>query len=42
VPCRDPVDPCPGQRLAELDVNPIFVKPDGHGVVAADALIMLS
>jgi acyl-CoA synthetase (NDP forming) len=26
-------------KLEELDINPIMVLPDGHGVVAADALI---
>ena len=25
--------------LAELDVNPLFVLPEGQGVVAVDALI---
>ncbi|MBT5433418.1 MAG: acetate--CoA ligase family protein, partial [Rhodospirillaceae bacterium] len=25
--------------LAELDINPLFVLPEGHGVVAVDALI---
>jgi acetyl-CoA synthetase len=29
-------------RLLELDVNPILVLPQGHGVVAVDALIHLS
>lgn len=28
-------------RIAEIDVNPIFVRPAGQGVVAADALIVL-
>ncbi len=28
-----------GARLVELDVNPLIVRPAGHGVVAADALI---
>ncbi|MCG8544849.1 MAG: acetate--CoA ligase family protein, partial [Alphaproteobacteria bacterium] len=28
-------------RLAELDVNPLFVRPAGQGVVAADALVVL-
>lgn len=28
-------------RLHELDINPVFVKPAGEGVVAADALIVL-
>ncbi len=28
-------------RLAELDINPLLVRPRGHGVVAADALIVL-
>ena len=29
-------------RIAEIDVNPLFVRPQGQGVVAADALIVLS
>jgi acyl-CoA synthetase (NDP forming) len=28
-------------RIAEIDVNPMFVRPAGQGVVAADALIVL-
>ncbi len=28
-------------RVAELDVNPLFVRPAGQGVVAADALLIL-
>lgn len=28
-------------RLLELDVNPLFVMPEGHGVVMADALIRM-
>jgi acyl-CoA synthetase (NDP forming) len=28
-------------RIAELDINPIFVRPAGQGVVAADALLVL-
>ena len=28
-------------RLAELDINPLLVRPRGQGVVAADALIVL-
>ena len=28
-------------RLVELDVNPLFVRPQGLGVVAADALVVL-
>jgi acyl-CoA synthetase (NDP forming) len=28
-------------RIAEIDVNPLFVRPAGQGVVAADALIVL-
>jgi acyl-CoA synthetase (NDP forming) len=28
-------------RLKELDINPVFVRPAGQGVVAADALIVL-
>ena len=31
--CRD--------RIQELDVNPLFVRPRGQGVVAADALVVL-
>ena len=26
--------------LAELDINPLFVRPTGRGVVAADALVV--
>jgi acyl-CoA synthetase (NDP forming) len=28
-------------RIAEIDVNPLFVRPRGQGVVAADALIVV-
>jgi len=28
-------------RLKELDINPVFVRPAGEGVVAADALVVL-
>ena len=28
-------------RLAELDINPLLVRPRGLGVVAADALVVL-
>jgi acetate---CoA ligase (ADP-forming) len=28
-------------RIREIDVNPLFVRPQGQGVVAADALIVL-
>ncbi|HYC47414.1 MAG TPA: acetate--CoA ligase family protein [Burkholderiales bacterium] len=28
-------------RLAELDINPLLVRPRGRGVVAADALVVL-
>ena len=28
-------------RIAEIDINPLFVRPAGQGVVAADALIAL-
>ena len=28
-------------RIAEIDINPLFVRPVGQGVVAADALIVL-
>jgi acetate---CoA ligase (ADP-forming) len=30
------------ERLLELDVNPLIVRPRGHGAVAVDALIRLS
>jgi acyl-CoA synthetase (NDP forming) len=30
------------ERIAELDINPLFVRPRGQGVVAADALIVTS
>lgn len=30
-----------GARIAEIDINPLFVRPAGLGVVAADALIVL-
>jgi acetate---CoA ligase (ADP-forming) len=29
-------------RLLELDVNPLIVRPRGRGVVAVDALIRLA
>lgn len=29
------------ERIAEIDINPLFVRPAGHGVAAADALIVL-
>ena len=29
------------ERIAEIDINPLFVRPAGQGVVAADALIVL-
>ena len=28
-------------HLAELDINPLMVLPSGHGVKAADALVVL-
>ena len=28
-------------RLVEVDVNPLFVLPDGRGVKAADALVVV-
>jgi acetate---CoA ligase (ADP-forming) len=28
-------------RIAEIDVNPLFVRPAGEGVLAADALVVL-
>ena len=30
------------ETLAELDVNPIIVRPSGHGVVAVDALVRIA
>jgi acetyl-CoA synthetase len=30
------------ERLAELDINPVIVRPAGRGVVAVDALIRLA
>jgi acetate---CoA ligase (ADP-forming) len=30
-----------GDRLAEMDINPVFVGAKGEGVVAADALVVL-
>ncbi len=29
-----------GERLTEVDINPLFVRPRGLGVVAADALVV--
>jgi hypothetical protein len=29
------------ERLAELDLNPVIVRPQGRGAVAVDALIRL-
>jgi len=29
-------------RIAELDINPLFVRPRGKGVIAADALIVIA
>ena len=29
------------ERIAEIDVNPLFVRAKGKGVVAADALVVL-
>ena len=28
-------------RIAEIDINPLFVRTAGQGVVAADALVVL-
>jgi hypothetical protein len=28
-------------RIAEVDVNPLFVREEGRGVIAADALVIL-
>jgi acetate---CoA ligase (ADP-forming) len=29
-----------GSDIAELDINPVMVRPRGHGVTAVDALII--
>lgn len=29
------------ERIAEIDVNPVFVRPKGQGAVAADALVVM-
>ncbi|MDH3703820.1 MAG: acetate--CoA ligase family protein, partial [Alphaproteobacteria bacterium] len=29
-------------RIAELDINPLFVGANGQGVIAADALVVLA
>jgi hypothetical protein len=29
------------ERIGEIDVNPVFVRPVGEGVLAADALVVL-
>jgi hypothetical protein len=29
------------KRVAEMDINPVLVRPVGKGVVAADALVVL-
>jgi hypothetical protein len=31
-----------GNRLVELDVNPLLVLPAGQGAIAVDALIVLA
>jgi hypothetical protein len=28
-------------EIAEIDVNPLFVRPRGEGVLAADALVVM-
>jgi acyl-CoA synthetase (NDP forming) len=30
------------ERIVEIDINPLFVRPNGRGVVAADALVVVS
>jgi hypothetical protein len=30
-----------GDRLAEAEINPLFVLPEGEGVKAADGLVVL-
>ena len=29
------------ERIVELDINPLMVRPKGHGTIAADALVVL-
>ena len=29
------------ERIAELDINPVLVRPEGQGMVVADALVVL-
>jgi succinyl-CoA synthetase beta subunit len=29
-------------RVAEAEINPLFVKPEGQGVVAVDGLLILA
>lgn len=29
------------ERIAALDINPVLVRPEGQGVVAVDALVVL-
>jgi hypothetical protein len=31
-----------GDRLESVDVNPLLVRPEGQGVVALDALVVLT
>ncbi|WP_041459400.1 acetate--CoA ligase family protein [Aminobacterium colombiense] len=31
---------CAEEKLLELDINPVFVMPEGEGAVAADALVI--
>jgi hypothetical protein len=31
-----------GDRLVEAEINPVFVLPQGHGVKAADGVVVLS
>ncbi|UHL65236.1 acetate--CoA ligase family protein [Paralcaligenes sp. KSB-10] len=33
---------CLGPRLLEAEINPIFVKDQGHGVLAADGVVVLA
>ena len=31
-----------GERLVEAEINPVFVLPEGQGVRAADAVVVLA
>ena len=31
-----------GERLQEAEINPLFVRPEGQGVLAADGVLVLA